>query len=176
MNSSAITALDIDEDSLVSLEEFFSLLGDTNQTEDICSSVYASGVLDQESTTVNLSAIYDIMFMEPCQLEQYNEEVEECNTWVYYPEFPTLWNHSNCPDPCLSFTCPNFAVCDTSNSTEEDLNLDCICQMGLVMRDDGQGCIKPALFAETPRPVPTMSPKVAKAVTLVNKIGCGSVV
>ena len=33
-----------------------------------------------ESTTVNLSAIYDIMFMEPCQFEQYNEELEECNT------------------------------------------------------------------------------------------------
>ena len=77
---------------------FFSLLGNTNQTEDICSSVYASGLLDQaaipsliilwleendqESTTVNLSAIYDIMFMEPCQLEQYNEDVEECNTWA----------------------------------------------------------------------------------------------
>ena len=73
----------------------------------------------------------------------------------------------------------------------EDLNLECLCQMGLVMRDDGQGleeynvvkmmtvfeaiymmmlmmimkirmtqsagCIKPALFAETPRPVPTLS-------------------
>ena len=41
-------------------------------------------VLDQEesfeTTTVNLSAIYDIMFMEPCQLEQYNEELEDCNT------------------------------------------------------------------------------------------------
>ena len=33
-----------------------------------------------ESTTVNLSAIYDIMFMEPCQFEQYSEELEECNT------------------------------------------------------------------------------------------------
>ena len=78
----------------------------------------------------------------------------------------------------------------------EDLNLDCLCQMGLVMRDDGQGleeynvvkmmtvfeaiymmmlmmimkirmtqsagCIKPALFAETPRPVPTLSASECK--------------
>ena len=28
----------------------------------------------------------------------------------------------------------------------EDLNLDCICQMGLVMRDDGQGLEKMIMF------------------------------
>ena len=31
---------------------FFSLLGDTNQTEDICSSVYASGLLDQAAIPI----------------------------------------------------------------------------------------------------------------------------
>ena len=80
---------------------------DTNLIKDSCSSVVSSVLLDQadkiiiiiiiismiiikiinldqeetvETTTVNLSAIYDIMFMEPCQLEQYNEESEDCNT------------------------------------------------------------------------------------------------
>ena len=81
---------------------------DTNLIKDSCSSVVSSVLLDQadkiiiiiiiiismiiikiinldqeetvETTTVNLSAIYDIMFMEPCQLEQYNEELEDCNT------------------------------------------------------------------------------------------------
>ena len=27
----------------------------------------------------------------------------ECNTWHYYPEYPWLWNHTNCPDPCLTY-------------------------------------------------------------------------
>ena len=27
----------------------------------------------------------------------------ECNTWNYYPEYPWLWNHTNCPDPCLTY-------------------------------------------------------------------------
>ena len=76
---------------------------DTNLIKDSCSSIFSSVLFDQEdiiciivvviikiiflnqeesveSTTVNLSAIYDIIFMEPCQFEQYNEETEECNT------------------------------------------------------------------------------------------------
>ena len=30
-------------------------------------------------------------------------ENRECNTWHYYPEYPWLWNHTNCPDPCLTY-------------------------------------------------------------------------
>ena len=60
----------------------------------------------------------------------------ECNTWYcshtpaphlvptagryYYPEYPWLWNHTNCPDPCLTYKCPKFAKCTTASSTKED--------------------------------------------------------
>ena len=26
--------------------------------------------------------------------------LEILTRWVYYPEFPNLWNHSNCPEQC----------------------------------------------------------------------------
>ena len=38
----------------------------------------------------------------------------------YYPEYPWLWNHTNCPDPCLTYKCPKFAKCTTASSTKED--------------------------------------------------------
>ena len=77
---------------------------DTDLIKDSCSSIFSSVLFDQElyiifiitiiiikiilldqeemveSTTVNLSSIYDIIFTEPCKFEQYDEEVEECNT------------------------------------------------------------------------------------------------
>ena len=47
---------------------------------------------------------------------------------------------------------------DLFGVSREDAVITCVCQMGLVMKDDGTMCIKPALFGATPRPVPTMKP------------------
>lgn len=89
---------------------------------------------------------------------------QACNTWRYYPEYPELWNHTNCPDPCLTHQCPKFAKCLTDRSTPEDAVIECICQMGTVMKADNSSCIVPPPTTPTPRPVPTMAAAV-KAVT-----------
>merc|ERR1719195_1652464 len=87
----------------------------------------------------------------------------ECNTWYYYPEYPWLWNHTNCPDPCLTYKCPKFAKCTTASSTKEDKVIECECQMGTVMKADNSSCIVPPP-TPTPRPIPTMAAEV-KSVT-----------
>jgi len=88
----------------------------------------------------------------------------ECNTWYYYPEYPWLWNHTNCPDPCLTYKCPKFAKCTTASSTKEDKVIECECQMGTVMKADNSSCIVPPPTTPTPRPIPTMAAEV-KSVT-----------
>ena len=88
----------------------------------------------------------------------------KCNTWQYYPDFPYLWNHTNCPDPCLTYQCPKFALCDTLKSTEEDPHIRCTCQMGTVMKSDNSSCIVPPPTTPAPRPIPTL-PAETKAVT-----------
>ncbi len=88
----------------------------------------------------------------------------KCNTWRYYPDLPYLWNHTNCPDPCLTYKCPQFAKCDTLLSTEEDPHIRCTCQMGTVMKSDNSSCIVPPPTTPTPRPIPTL-PAETKAVT-----------
>ena len=69
-----------------------------------------------------------MIFSEPCQLEQLEAEEEPCNSWVYYPSHPGLWNHSNCPDPCPAPPCPPHSQCDSSLSTQHDPVLSCICK------------------------------------------------
>ena len=93
-----------------------------------------------------------------------NQTIQECNTWAYYPDYPNIWNHTNCPDPCLTYKCPKFAKCDTLLSTEEDPVIRCSCQMGTVMKADNSSCIVPPPTTPTPRPIPTL-PAETKAVT-----------
>ena len=66
--------------------------------------------------------LYELEYSEPCleqPEERLNDTYRECNTWRYYPEYPDLWNHTNCPDPCLTYKCPKFAKCVTRNSKKE---------------------------------------------------------
>jgi len=93
-----------------------------------------------------------------------NATRRECNTWKYYPDYPDLWNHTNCPDPCLTYQCPKYAKCDTLLSTVEYPVIQCVCQMGTVMKSDNSSCIVPPPTTPTPRPIPTMAPAV-KSVT-----------
>jgi len=93
-----------------------------------------------------------------------NATRRDCNTWKYYPDYPDLWNHTNCPDPCLTYKCPKYAKCDTSLSTVDYPVIQCICQMGTVMKADNSSCIVPPPTTPTPRPIPTMAPAV-KTVT-----------
>ena len=93
-----------------------------------------------------------------------NQTLRDCNTWKYYPEFPYLWNHTNCPDPCGIYKCPKFSKCDTLLSTKLDPVLRCSCQMGTVMKSDNSSCIVPPPTTPTPRPIPTL-PAETKAVT-----------
>jgi len=88
----------------------------------------------------------------------------KCNTWRFYPDYPDLWNHTNCPDPCLTYKCPKYAKCDTSLSTIDYPVIQCKCQMGTVMKSDNSSCIVPPPTTPTPRPIPTMAPAV-KTVT-----------
>ena len=94
-----------------------------------------------------------------------NATIRECNTWKYYPDYPDLWNHTNCPDPCLTYKCPKYAKCDTSLSTVEYPVIQCICQMGTVMKADNSACIVPPPTTPTPRPIPTMAPAVKTVTT-----------
>lgn len=98
-----------------------------------------------------------------------NATKRECNTWKYYPNYPDLWNHTNCPDPCLTYKCPKYAKCDTTLSTEDDPVIQCICQMGTVMKSDNSSCIVPPPTTPTPRPVPTMAPAVKTVATGMSK-------
>jgi len=93
-----------------------------------------------------------------------------CNTWRYYgPDgYPDLWNHTNCPDPCLTFSCPKYAKCLTSSSSKEDMILECSCQMGMVMKDDNSSCMVPPPTTPTPRPIPTMEPTTKKVIGAVS--------
>lgn len=97
--------------------------------------------------------------------------IRPCNTWKYYGEYgmPDLWNHTNCPDPCLQHSCPQFAKCSTASSTSEDMVLECHCQMGTVMKADNSSCIVPAPTTPTPRPIPTMEPDTKKATQILTK-------
>ena len=97
--------------------------------------------------------------------------IRPCNTWRYYGEFgmPDLWNHTNCPDPCLTYSCPKFAKCTTDLSTTEDMVLDCRCQMGMVMKADNSSCIVPPPTTPTPRPIPTMETKMESGITALTK-------
>ena len=56
-----------------------------------------------------------------------NATRRDCNTWKYCPDYPDLWNHTNCPDPCLTYKCPKYAKCDTSLSTVDYPVIQCIC-------------------------------------------------
>ena len=64
----------------------------------------------------------------------------------------------------FTIQCPKFAKCLTDRSTPEDAVIECICQMGTVMKADNSSCIVPPPTTPTPRPVPTMAAAV-KAVT-----------
>jgi len=98
-----------------------------------------------------------------------NATIRECNTWKYYPDYPDLWNHTNCPDPCLTYKCPKYAKCDTSLSTVEYPVIQCICQMGTVMKADNSACIVPPPTTPTPRPIPTMAPAIKSVTTGMSK-------
>ena len=137
-----------------------------------------------EATTEGASAterpamwidLWELSLSRPCQEqppdewdEEKNQTIRHCNTWKYYPEHPYLWNHTNCPDPCLYYKCPKYAKCDTLLSTTEDMVIRCTCQMGTVMKSDNSSCIVPPPTTPTPRPIPTLEPQtkaVASAVT-----------
>jgi len=106
-----------------------------------------------------------------CLTNYADATIRPCNTWRYYGEFgmPDLWNHTNCPDPCLTYSCPKFAKCTTDLSTTEDMVLDCRCQMGMVMKADNSSCIVPPPTTPTPRPIPTMETKMESGITALTK-------
>ncbi|CAB4070426.1 unnamed protein product [Lepeophtheirus salmonis] len=76
----------------------------------------------------------EIQFKEKCHSHQYNEIVEECDSW----------DISSCPSPCLKHTCPEFAVCVDNSTQENRAKVYCVCQLGTVMKDDGTSCIDPS--------------------------------
>lgn len=149
-----------------------TVAGDPTTPED------SAAPLDNTQNT-NWQLLYELELSEQCEDQpDMVDEIEsggvvsnpdvanrrECNTWYYYPEFPWLWNHTNCPDPCLTYQCPKFAKCITSRSTKEDKVIECECQMGTVMKADNSSCIVPPPTTPTPRPVPTMAAQV-KSIT-----------
>ena len=52
-------------------------------------------------------------------------------------------------------------------STDEDPQTKCVCQLGRVMNEEGDGCIIPLPTTPTPRPDPSLAPAVKLATTAV---------
>jgi len=104
-----------------------------------------------------------------------NQTIRDCNTWKYYPQYPYLWNHTNCPDPCMVYKCPKFALCDTLRSTSTDMHIRCTCQLGTIMKADNSSCIVPPPTTPTPRPIPTL-PTVTKAATSAISRGASTLI
>ena len=61
-----------------------------------------------------------------------------------------------------------FANC-VDISTDEDPQVECVCQLGRIKDDSGEKCIIPPPTTPTPRPIPTLAPAVKTATTAVTK-------
>nr|XP_040576659.1 uncharacterized protein LOC121125525 [Lepeophtheirus salmonis] len=68
----------------------------------------------------------EMALIEPCQKSERKEMTKEVN----------FWNKSNCPSPCKEAhtLCPKNSDC-LDKSTEERPFYECVCQLGLIMRN-----------------------------------------